>query len=257
MRWPWNGRMEDLGALQELAPLFFGILLLWFLNMAATGWLARRRGRDDGLWAVIAFLLGPIALVAVALMPRRQPPDPFDGLPEASVTYTGEWPVLDVPTPPITPAQRLLGALLGAGVGAAGAAVIAGVGALQPIELYLSVGAASGGILGYVLSRFLIEADRTKVIGVGVGAGILVLSVAALLIGVASALRSIAAGETGIMALPLVLVTAALYPIVLALFAQGVLAVSITGAAIWAAATHLLLRRLASHRGQLARPSAG
>jgi hypothetical protein len=257
MNWPWNGRMEDLGALAKLAPIFGAVLLLWFLNMAVTGWLARRRGRDDGLWAVLAFFLGPIALVAVILLPRRSPPDPFEGLPETPTTYTGEWPVLDVAPPSITPAQRLLGALLGAGVGAAGAGVLAGSGAIQSIEVYIAVGAASGGILGYVLSSFLIEADRTRVIGVGVGAGVLVLSVAGLLIGVASALRSIAAGETGILALPLVLVTAPLYPIIVALFSQWVLAVSITGAAIWAAATHLLLRRLAGHPGQLARPSVG
>lgn len=138
-----------------------------------------------------------------------------------------------------------------------GRCVIAGLGVLQPIEVYIAIGAASGGILGYLLSGFLVEADRTKVIGIAVGAGILVLSVAAFLIGVVAALRLIAAGEAGILSLPLALVTATLYPIVVAIFAQGVLAVSITGAAIWAAATHLMLRRMAGHTEQLARPSAG
>jgi hypothetical protein len=243
-RLDWGGApdLETLRDLLPFLPVLSVIIALWFTNMALTGWLAGRRGRNDGLWAVIAFFLGPIALVAVILMPQRVQPDPFEGLPKTPATYTGEWPVLDIPTPPITPTQRLLGAALGAGVGAAGAGIIAGFGALQPIEVYVAIGAASGGILGYVLASFLIEANRTKVIGVGVGAGILVLSMAGLLIGVVSGLRSIAAGETEILALPLVLVTAALYPIIVALFAQGVLAVSIAGAAIWAAATHLLLR---------------
>ena len=52
------------------AGIFFG---LWFATIALTGWLARRRGRDDGLWAVAALFLGPIALVAVMLLPRVAP----------------------------------------------------------------------------------------------------------------------------------------------------------------------------------------
>jgi hypothetical protein len=49
------------------------ILLLWFVNMALTGWLAVRKGRDGGLWAVIAFFTGPIALIALLLKPKKDP----------------------------------------------------------------------------------------------------------------------------------------------------------------------------------------
>jgi hypothetical protein len=243
MHWPWNGRMENLGALAEFAPIFGAVLLLWFLNMAVTGWLARRRGRDDGLWAVIAFLVGPIALVAVILMPRRQPPEPFEGLPEAPASYTGEWPVLDVPTPPISLARRLLGAMLGAIVGAAGAGILAGLGALPVMDVPLVLGAASGFNVGYLVAGPLIEADRTKVILVGAGAGVLVLSVAGLLIGMTRAVGAIAAGETDLLAIPIVLVSAPLYPIIYALFAQVVVGAALAGGVIWSAAVHWVLRR--------------
>ena len=49
------------------------LLLVWFANMALTGWLAARKGRDGGYWAVIALFLGPIALIAIVLKPRQEP----------------------------------------------------------------------------------------------------------------------------------------------------------------------------------------
>lgn len=236
--------IPDLGALKEIVPYLFAILALWFTNMALTGWVARRRGRDDGLWAVVAFLLGPVAL-AVVLLPRREQRDVLEGSPVTPQSYTGEWPLLTAPAPSITQAQRLLAALLGAGIGGAGAGVLATFGALQPVEVHLVIGAASGAILGYVLSGALLEADRMKLIGISVGAGFLVLSLAGLMIGLANAIPRVATGATGIEAIPLVLVTAPLYPIIFALFGQGVLAVSIGGATIWTAATHLMLRQRA------------
>ena len=45
-------------------------LLVWFSIMAVTGWLAGRRNREGGLWAAIAFFLGPIALLALLLIGR-------------------------------------------------------------------------------------------------------------------------------------------------------------------------------------------
>lgn len=239
----WNVGNIDLAALQQILPYVSAAIALWFVNMAFTGWLAARRGRDDGLWAVIAFLLGPIALAAIVIMPRRQPPDVFEGVPVAPDTYTGEWAALPAPAPAITVPQRLLAGLLAAGLGAAGAGLLAQFGALQGPEVLVIVGAGSGGIVGYVLSASLIEADRTKVIGIGVAAGVLVLSVAGLLFAVMNGLRGLMTGTVGIEAIPFAVVVAVLYPIIYALFGQGVLAVSISGAAIWAAATHLVLRR--------------
>ena len=43
-------------------------LVVWFSIMAVTGWLAGRRNREGGLWAAIAFFLGPIALLALLVM---------------------------------------------------------------------------------------------------------------------------------------------------------------------------------------------
>jgi len=50
------------------------LLVVWFANMALTGWLAARKGREGGYWAVIALFTGPIALIAILLKPRQEPP---------------------------------------------------------------------------------------------------------------------------------------------------------------------------------------
>jgi hypothetical protein len=55
----------------EFVALVAEILLVWFVIMAVTGWLARRRGRDGGLWAVVALFTGPFALAALLLKPRK------------------------------------------------------------------------------------------------------------------------------------------------------------------------------------------
>ncbi|HEX3265440.1 MAG TPA: hypothetical protein VHR16_07205 [Candidatus Limnocylindrales bacterium] len=47
-------------------------LVVWFTMMAVTGWLAARKNREGGLWAAVAFFLGPIALLAVVLLPKRE-----------------------------------------------------------------------------------------------------------------------------------------------------------------------------------------
>ena len=52
-------------------------IVAWLVIVGLTGWLALRRGRDDGLWAVIALFTGPVALVILFLLPRRAPtPEP-------------------------------------------------------------------------------------------------------------------------------------------------------------------------------------
>lgn len=47
-------------------------LIVWFSIMAVTGWLAGRRNREGGLWAAFAFFVGPIALLALLLLPPKQ-----------------------------------------------------------------------------------------------------------------------------------------------------------------------------------------
>ena len=73
MRYPSipSGPWQDL--MNGAVPYLAGILLLYFANVALTGWLAGRRGRDDGLWAVFAMFSGPVALLALLLLPRKHP----------------------------------------------------------------------------------------------------------------------------------------------------------------------------------------
>jgi hypothetical protein len=67
------GGLPDLNdLLTGLIPAIAGILVLWFVNIALVGWLARRKAREDGLWAVIALFLGPIALLAILLASRKE-----------------------------------------------------------------------------------------------------------------------------------------------------------------------------------------
>lgn len=47
-------------------------LIVWFTIMGVTGWLAGRRNRESGLWAAFAFFSGPLALIALLLLPARQ-----------------------------------------------------------------------------------------------------------------------------------------------------------------------------------------
>ena len=51
----------------EIVATVSAFLIIWFANMALTGWLAGRRGREDGLWTVIALFFGPLALIAILL----------------------------------------------------------------------------------------------------------------------------------------------------------------------------------------------
>ena len=48
-------------------------LVVWFGSMAMTGWIAGRKGRDDGNWAMLGLILGPVALLAVLVAPRKGP----------------------------------------------------------------------------------------------------------------------------------------------------------------------------------------
>ncbi len=51
----------------EIVATVSAFLVIWFANMALTGWLAGRKGREDGTWAVLALFFGPLALAAILL----------------------------------------------------------------------------------------------------------------------------------------------------------------------------------------------
>ena len=47
------------------------LLLVYFVIVALTGWIASRKRRDDGLWAFLALITGPFALIAILALPGR------------------------------------------------------------------------------------------------------------------------------------------------------------------------------------------
>lgn len=234
-----------------LGPVF----LLWFVNMAVTGWLAGRRGWNDGVWTVVAIFLGPIALLVVLVAPgsRERPRAREVVLNPSGATYTPGWPRVVEPAP-ITIIQRLLGGLLGALISGAGAGIVAASGNLQPIEGYVLIGVAAGNLSGYWLSGAVKDASRGMIVVLGVGACFLVLCVAGLLIGMANAVTALQAGNGGLELIPLYLVAAAVFPLISVLFYPSVIAVTVPAAVIWAAITQLVLHR---GPGQAEQPTGG
>ena len=68
-----NGELDALAAAN--GPFIVAVtvfLIVWFSIMAVTGWLAGRRNRESGLWAAFAFFTGPLALLALLLLPRPE-----------------------------------------------------------------------------------------------------------------------------------------------------------------------------------------
>ena len=242
-------------ALADVLMVLGPVLLLWFANMALTGWLAGRRGWNDGAWTVVAIFLGPIALLVVLVAPgsRERLPANQVVLNPSGATYTPGWPRVVEP-PPITIIQRLLGGLLGAAIAGFGAGIVASAGDLRPIEGYVLIGAAAGDLSGYWLSGAVKDATRGMLVALGVGAGFLVLSVTGLMIGMANAITAVAGGNAGIELIPLYLVAAAVFPLITVLFYPSVLAITLPAAMIWAAATQLVLHR---GPGQAAQPTEG
>ena len=56
---------------EALALTVATVAVVWLVVVGLTGWLASRRNWDDGLWAVLALLTGPVALLIVILAPKR------------------------------------------------------------------------------------------------------------------------------------------------------------------------------------------
>ena len=242
-------------ALADVLMILGPVFLLWFVNMAITGWLAGRRGWNDGLWTVVALFLGPIALLAVLVAPgsRERSPVPEVVLNPSRATYTPGWPRVDEP-PPITIIQRVLGGMVGAAISGLGAGIVAASGDLQPIEGYVLIGVAAGNLSGYWLSGAVKDASRGMLVALGVGAGFLVLCVTGLLLGMANAVAAIQAGNAGLELIPLYLVAAAMFPLISVLFYPTVLAVTLPAAVIWAAVTQLVLHR---GPGRATQPTGG
>ncbi len=76
MDWPGGGglKFDDATTWGPILAPLAGFVVAWIAICAITGWLAGRKNRDSGLWFVLAFFTGPIALVAVLLVrtaPRK------------------------------------------------------------------------------------------------------------------------------------------------------------------------------------------
>lgn len=67
------------------------LLFVYFVIVALTGWLASRKGRDDGLWAFLALITGPFALIAILLLPHRVKDTPPPPPPVPSNDSRGGW----------------------------------------------------------------------------------------------------------------------------------------------------------------------
>lgn len=69
INWPGGQgfTFADAGALGPILAVIFGFIMAWIAICAITGWVAGRKNRDSGLWFVLAFFSGPIALLAICL----------------------------------------------------------------------------------------------------------------------------------------------------------------------------------------------
>lgn len=77
--WPGGQGLTaaDAAAWGPMLGVLFGFIAVWITISAITGWLAGRKNRDSGLWFLLAFLTGPIGLLAIFLMkpvPKKDGP---------------------------------------------------------------------------------------------------------------------------------------------------------------------------------------
>ncbi len=80
----WGGPplINPFGDAMVVGPTFgviFAIIVVWLAISAATGRLAGRRGRDSGLWFLLALFSGPIALTVLLRKPPLPPTRDSDG----------------------------------------------------------------------------------------------------------------------------------------------------------------------------------
>ena len=67
----WPGGLgltfDDASTYGPILAVLFGLIGAWIALASITGWLAGRKNRDSGLWFVLAFFTGPVALLAICL----------------------------------------------------------------------------------------------------------------------------------------------------------------------------------------------
>jgi hypothetical protein len=150
---------------------------------------------------------------------------------------------LEYPPPPITIEQRLFGALVGGALGGTGAGVLLMLGGQPLAWVEVILWAAAGGAAGYVLSGELIGATAAKLVGVGLAAAALAIVMAEVMVGVMGAIPDLSMGAVGVFSIMLAVGGSIVSPVLYAVYATGLFAASLAGGIMWAAATHLVLRR--------------
>ncbi len=51
------------------------LVLIWFASGAVCAWIARRKNRRMGCWFLAGIALGPLAVLWIALLRWRMPPE--------------------------------------------------------------------------------------------------------------------------------------------------------------------------------------
>ena len=70
MDWGGGGGLtfNDAYTMGPILVPYFLLAVAWLAECLVTYWLAGRKHRDGGLWFVLAFFSGPIALIAICLL---------------------------------------------------------------------------------------------------------------------------------------------------------------------------------------------
>ena len=221
------------------------ILVVWFVLIGLTGWLAGRRNWDDGLWALLALLTGPIALLIVLLAPKRlSPPSTHTGATYREAAAAPDWPVFPEREARITRSQRRFSTAVAGLVGGSAARIVAGD--LQPIPVMLTfvvAGTIATAMVGRWRAPTLVGATVVRTVWTVVVTAVVAMSISAFLTVAVTGVPVSVAGAHGPAEYSAYLGAAILYPVVSALIYPPPLLISIVAAAVWALATSLLVRQ--------------
>ena len=228
---------------ESVATTIAAIVVVWMTLIALTGWLASRRNWDDGLWAALALLTGPIALLIVALAPKRfTPPSKQNDVTYREAAAAPHWPVFPAREPRMTRRQRIVSSAMAALLGGAGAAFIAGE--MRPVVLIVvGAGAVAAATVGRWLGPSLVASTTGWKAWVMLSTAAVSLSIAAVLTVAVLGVPAFVVGTGGIFEYVVYLAAAVFYPFVSAIFQPAPLVIAIAASGAWVIATSLLVNR--------------
>lgn len=230
--------------LEAVLPTLTISIIGWFVLVAATGWLAGRRNWDDGLWALLALLTGPVAFVIVLLAPKAlSPATPFEGATFREAAAAPDWPVFPAREARMASRQRTISTLVAALLGAMGAAAQV----TDEVRLYAAVIIGAGGIAAAVVARWLapslVNASNLWRFWVALSTATLALSIAAVLTVAVVGAAGVLQRSVELVALPFYMAAAAFSPFVSALFEPAPFLIAIAVAGFWVVLTSALAAR--------------